>query len=242
MFAGSTGAGRGWTGGGGGIGNGRVGVGIPLAARAVDAGAPSPRSSSRSSCGVVLALGTSGAVAAVMDVDADVDADVEGEVVVVLDRDDGLTVGLEAGLVYGVVDASANVGESKERARSDNQSSSSVSKSVSVVIAFNVVTPVPGRERVSALCPADGVRVSCGLPAASHSYHSSFNMLEIEETDDDSVCVRVRERLPELVNAGVRPVALVEGRGGLGGGSFVYRPAQFIDREITERNRKTRSE
>jgi hypothetical protein len=113
-----------------------------------------------------------------------------------------------------------------------------VSKPVSAVIAFNVVTPMPGPEPVSALCPADGVHVSWDLPAASHSYHSSFNMLEVEEADDDSVCVRVRERLPELVNAGVRPVALVEGRGGLGGGSFVYRPAQFIDREIIETGKR----
>jgi hypothetical protein len=57
-----------------------------------------PRSSNHSGRGLILALGTSGAAAAV------VDADVEGEVAAVLDRGNGLTLGLEAGFLDGVVE------------------------------------------------------------------------------------------------------------------------------------------
>jgi hypothetical protein len=84
--------------------------------------------------------------AAVVDVDTDAEADVERQVAVVLDRDNGLTLGHEAGFVGGVIDASGNVGESKEQAKPDNKSSNSVCKLVSVVGALNIVTPVPARE------------------------------------------------------------------------------------------------
>jgi hypothetical protein len=55
------------------------------------------------------------------------------------------------------------------------------------------------------------------------------NVLEREETGGEPVWIGARERL-------------VEGRGGFGGGSVVYHPVQFLDREITERNRITTNE
>jgi hypothetical protein len=203
----------------------------PLAAPPVAVATPSPRSSNHCGRGLVLALGTSSTAAAIANVDVDVDGDVEGEVAVVLDRDNGLTVGLEAGFVDGVVDASANVGGSKEEAKADDKSSNPVSNPVSVIDALNVAAPVPTPEPepASTLTPANWVCSGLVGFAGCQDPFEPANMLKMKETDGGSVCAGVRERL-------------VEGRRGFGGGSFVYHPAQFIDRETREENKKTTNE
>jgi hypothetical protein len=82
----------------------------PLAAPPLVVATPSPRSNNHSSRGLVLTRGMSGAAAVAVDIDVDFD-DVEGQVAVVLSRDNGLTLGLEAGFVDKVVESRRRVRE-----------------------------------------------------------------------------------------------------------------------------------